>query len=306
MVSMKNSRSPRWRRRAALILVLAVAAGVGVRHVSRRRAPPAPPPPPVPAAAPRVHRVMRVAGPVLAICMDDFGFSLKSARRVCALPCRLTCAIIPLTGFATKTAEMAAAVGKEVFIHMPMQPTYRLPDVPEYSVVIGAGLSPDEIADRIARARASVPGAAGMNNHEGSLATEDPELMAHVMAVLGPLEFCFLDSMTTVNTTAWKAARDAGLCWGKNGDFLDADRSPPAIEAVFARAVARARRRGRAIIIGHAWSANTIDALERLIPAAQAEGITFVPVTELLTPGRASASGDRTPRAPGKPGGGGP
>jgi len=217
-----------------------------------------------------------------AIVIDDLGFSMATAHRVVALPCKLTCAIIPMTPHARAVAGLAAAHGKEVFIHMPMSSPFKVPDVPEYSLMLRVGMPPEAVRDCFAKAFENIPNAVGVNNHEGSLATEDPALMAEVMAALKPRNVVFLDSGTTENTVAWMAARDGGLRWMRRNVFLDAaPRSPEATEAEFDRLIMLARRRGGALAIGHHQFPTTLAMLERKIPIAQREGVEFVFATAL-------------------------
>jgi hypothetical protein len=229
---------------------------------------------------------------LVAIVIDDMGFNLNAAKRVIALPAPVTCAIIPYSGHAKAVARLARAAGKEVYIHMPMESPFRAADVPEYRLILRPGMDRAKIAENIRLAMTEVPYAAGLNNHEGSLATESPELMADVMAVLKPLNLVFLDSGTTEKTVAWKAARDGGLRWERRNVFLDAEyqrpgaggghtRNPAAIEAEFARLIGLARARGHAIAIGHAQFAVTMETLARRIPEARRQGVEFVPASWL-------------------------
>jgi len=222
--------------------------------------------------------------PRVAIVIDDLGFSLKMAREVAALPCPLSASIIPLTACATASASLLTAAGKEVMIHMPMGSRHKPENVPEYVIMLQPGMSSTTVERCIDRAFESVPGAVAMNNHEGSLATEDPRLMALVMACLGRRHVAFLDSMTTERTVAWQVARDAGLPWARNEYFLDDDPSTPAVEAAFTSILAHARSRGTMVVIGHGWRPRTMAVLARRIPEAMRAGIEFVPVTALMNP----------------------
>jgi hypothetical protein len=216
----------------------------------------------------------------VAIVIDDLGYSMEKARRVAALPCRLTCSVMPFTPSARAVARLAAASGKEVFIHMPMQPTYPLPSVPEYSIVLRSGQSYDEVERRIQRACGCIPGAAGMNNHEGSVATEDRVLMAYVMTALKKRALVFLDSATTSRTLAWRVAKESGVPWARRQVFLDSERDPASVDKAFTGLVARAHSRGRAIAIGHPYPV-TLDTLERRVPEAIRQGAEFVFVSSL-------------------------
>lgn len=234
---------------------------------------------------------------LVAIVIDDMGFNVAAAKRVIALPCAVTCAIIPFTAHGRAVAGLARAAGKEVYIHMPMESPFRAPDVPEYRCILRPGMSRAQVEEKVKLALSEVPRAAGMNNHEGSLATESPELMADLMAVLKPRRLVFMDSGTTEKTVAWKAAREAGVRWERRTVFLDAElvrvrgaangaQSAGLVEAEFARLVSLARRRGHAIAIGHARFAATLGVLERRIPEARAQGVEFVPASWLAHPGK--------------------
>jgi len=211
----------------------------------------------------------------VAIVIDDLGYSAELARRVVALPCRLTCSIMPFTPAAKTVATLAQAGGKEIFVHMPMQPTYPLPNVPEYSILLKAGMDPAEVSLRLRRAFDSLPAAMGVNNHEGSVATEDRALMAQVAAEAKKRGLVFLDSKTTPKSVAWKVAREAGVRWERRAVFLDSEKSLEYTEGAFKKMVGLARIRGEVIAIGHPRSL-TLQVLERRIPEAQRQGIEFV------------------------------
>ena len=59
--------------------------------------------------------------PVLALVIDDLGYSFDQARQVLNLPGQHTYAIIPSTTYAKKIAQFAYQNGREVILHMPMQ-----------------------------------------------------------------------------------------------------------------------------------------------------------------------------------------
>ena len=67
----------------------------------------------------------------------------------------------------------------------------------------------------------------------------------------------------------------------KRDVFLDPDPSPEAIEREFERLKSLARKRGRALAIGHPYP-TTLDVLERELPKLADEGFELVRVSELL------------------------
>ena len=106
------------------------------------------------------------------------------------------------------------------------------------------------------------------------MATTDAAFMRDVVAELRPRGVVFLDSLTTGDSVAWRAARDGGLRWMRRSVFLDPDHtSEAAIETQFDLLLARARRRGAALAIGHHQFSRTLNVLERRIPEARRRGV---------------------------------
>jgi polysaccharide deacetylase 2 family uncharacterized protein YibQ len=133
---------------------------------------------------------------------------------------------------------------------------------------------------------AAVPYAIGLNNHEGSKATEDPALMAVVAGFLKEKDAFFLDSVTTNKSVVPAAAKAAGIPWAKRRIFLDNEvngrpATPEEIRKQLADATQFALKHGSCIAIGHPH-ANTLAVLKEEGPALQAQGIRLVHVSELL------------------------
>jgi hypothetical protein len=217
----------------------------------------------------------------VAIVIDDIGYRLDLAKRIAALPCKLTMSVMPFTPHARQCASLALANGKEVMVHMPMEPNYRMANVPEYSIALLRGQTRETVIERVRRGIDAIPGAVGLNNHEGSVGTEDRSIMKAVMEVLKERNLIFLDSWTTPKTTGYKAARSAGVPWARRNVFLDVDATPAGVNKSIDRVIHLARMWGRATAIGHPKYA-TIEALEKRVPEAQARGVKFVFVSSLV------------------------
>lgn len=222
-------------------------------------------------AAEREH-----AQPRLAVIIDDVGHDLETARALMGLP--VTLAVLPYAEAAPQIAREARAAGREVFVHLPMEPVGL--DDPGPGAVTTA-LDAADIARRIDRALARVPGAAGLNNHMGSRATRDPAAMAAVFAALAGNDLVFVDSLTHPASIAAEAARAAGLAAFDRDVFLDAPGADPALQIDAALALARSQ--GRAIAIGHPYPA-TLDALLELQAKADAAGVELVAVSAAAPP----------------------
>ncbi len=214
----------------------------------------------------------------IAIIIDDLGNSYERGLQTVRLPASLTLAILPHSTHGTRLAEEAHRFGKEVIIHMPMQNIDNLPLGPGG---LTSHLSQDEFERFIADAIERVPWAIGLNNHMGSLLTQQELPMNWLMDEIKPRKMLFIDSRTTAGTVASTIARQKHLPSASRDVFLDNDPSLYAIDRQFRRLVSLAKQRGTAIAIGHPH-ATTLTYLELAIPQLQDAGIHVLPISRLL------------------------
>jgi hypothetical protein len=128
----------------------------------------------------------------------------------------------------------------------------------------------------------SVPYAAGVNNHQGSLATADAQLMGELMSLLHRHRLFFIDSRTTALTVAYGAAEAAGVpCAFRNVPFLDDVQEIGAIRQQLDLAAKDAREKGQAVAIGHPHP-TTLRALADFLPRAESQGIHLVHASDLV------------------------
>jgi polysaccharide deacetylase 2 family uncharacterized protein YibQ len=224
---------------------------------------------------------------MLAIIVDDIGPDIAVARRVMALEPPVTLAILPYAAAAPVLSREALEAGREVFVHLPMEPG-GLDDPGPWA--LSRAQDDQAVAERVRWAFARVPGAAGFNNHMGSGFTSDSQAMGRVFAALtGSEALVFVDSLTGPRSIAAASARDAGFPALRRDVFLDTDRDEGAIAARLEDALALAASRGHAIAIGHPY-AETLAVLETLAERAEAHGVEIVTVRAL-----AQARGTRAP-----------
>ena len=218
-------------------------------------------------------------GPRLAIIVDDLGYDLRGAHAVLALPFRLTVSVIPHLPFSTEVAEDAFRRGDEVLLHLPMEsePSSAMQEKIELRV----GMNAQQVDSTVAGMLETVPHAAGVNNHEGSLATADPALMQELMPALRQRGLFFVDSRTTAATVAYTTAEEEGVPAASRKVFLDDVATVKAIRAQLELAARDAQRNGSAIAIGHPHPA-TIAALSQAVPQLEARGIHLVFVSDLV------------------------
>ncbi|MEM1229196.1 MAG: divergent polysaccharide deacetylase family protein [Pseudomonadota bacterium] len=189
------------------------------------------------------------AQPVLAIVIDDLGYSPARDAQALALPGPLTVAVLPDAPHATAIARQASALGREVILHQPMEPLIA-PRKAEPGILREHMTSADYAATLSANL-AAVPGSVGINNHRGSRLTAHSGAMDELMLQLLSRQLYFLDSRTTAATVAHDAAREWGVPTVKRDVFLDHFRDPASMDVQFRRALRIARRQGHAVLIAH-------------------------------------------------------
>ncbi len=152
------------------------------------------------------------------------------------------------------------------------------------SVTILKGLyefdNQEEVARTLTAMLESVPGAVGVNNHQGSRATADAQLMAETMTALRDRGLFFIDSRTTTETVAYQEAERLGVPAAYRKVFLDDVPDRGAIRGELERAARLAQRQGWSIAIGHPHP-TTMESLKESLPGLEARGIRLVFASQL-------------------------
>ncbi|TKI04016.1 divergent polysaccharide deacetylase family protein [Martelella alba] len=225
----------------------------------------------------------------LAIVIDDFGYRPHEENQVLAMPTAISIAVLPNAPYATEMARKAHAQGRQILIHLPMEPLSKQPLERD---TLRPDMSQEEIARIVREAVNHVPYAVGLNNHMGSAMTSSLSGMRNVMQVLSHYPFYFLDSMTIGDSQSRQAAAGTGVRVIKRDVFLDDTANEADIRRQFNRAVALARRRGSAIAIGHPHP-NTVKVLQQMLRQLPPD-IELVPPSALLNEPQAMPRGPRT------------
>lgn len=251
-----------------------------------------PPPPPIAGNDPELLRLMALAGlgetdapveaskapapglPRVVIILDDGGYGGPVTEAVLKLDSRLTLSILPGAPDAAETARKAVEAGFEVMLHLPMES-------PEDPGWITTSTPREEMARLLDEAIERVPGAAGINNHMGSIFCTDEQALALFFDVLKTRPLFFIDSRTTHETKIPQAARLAGVRVAERKVFLDNDGEDGPIREQFDRLVQFALENGTAIGIGH-FRPGTVEALKTLLPELDKQGVRLVHASEVV------------------------
>jgi len=210
--------------------------------------------------------------------VDDGGYGGEPTEIILGLNPALTVAILPNTPHATTLAGDAKQRGFEVILHMPMENTS--PTLVHPGQLDG-GMDAAEIRRLTESALAQVPGAVGINNHEGSKFTTNAKALGRFMDGIRDSGLFFINSRTTTESVAFEVARQFGIPTAACSLFLDSDSDPGAIRAQFGQLIGEAKAHGSAIGICH-FRKNTAEILRETLPKLPGEGVELVHVSELV------------------------
>lgn len=219
------------------------------------------------------------SGPKLAIILDDLGSDRGAAEAIFALPYPLTISVLPHHELSAEIAQEAERRGYQVLLHLPMQSiANEKPEAQE----LRAGMPAAELSALVEKFLKNVPGAVGVNNHQGSQATSDAGLMSELMPVLSERHLFYVDSRTTAATVAYDTAQSFGVPSAfRNVPFLDDVPQIAAVRKQLELGLRGAREKGEVIAIGHAHPV-TLQALREVLPQAHAQGVRLVFASELV------------------------
>ncbi len=216
--------------------------------------------------------------PVLVIVIDDLGDNRGRGLAAINLKGKITYAILPHTPHAKALAKKAHQLGKEVILHAPMES--------KSGLRLGPGAleqrhDSEQLKSILNSDFDSIPFVSGINNHMGSLLTEDRQKMNDVMGIVHQRNLFFLDSVTTPKTVAWKVAREHGIPYLLRDVFLDNEQNEEYIHQQFKQAVKEATKKGYAVAIGHPYP-ETIQYLEKALPIIEQLGVKLISASELI------------------------
>ena len=219
--------------------------------------------------------------PRIAIVVDDLGLDKRVAEELLRLNAPLTFSILPLQPHSRRIAEQAHARGREIILHLPMEPRgFPLKDPGEGGLFITMGQS-NELMRQLKKDLDAVPFISGANNHMGSRFMEHEAEVRVVLKELKKRGLFFLDSLTTDKSTGSKIARELSLRVGARDIFLDNETGVKDMEAQLDALIRIARDHGKAIGICHPYP-STVTALKGMITKIRKAGIRIVSLSQAL------------------------
>jgi len=216
--------------------------------------------------------------PKIALIFDDLGESLRDLREIYSLDTPFTVSVIPNLKFSKNIAHIASRCGFSVLIHLPLEPASSQQYQTDKYRFITSDLSKREVISLLRQYLDSIRIAIGVNNHMGSLATENRQLMKIVLSELKRRGLIFVDSRTSLKSIAYEQARKMELISGYNRGFLDAIDNIKSMEKRMKELKALAREKGKIIVIAHPKK-NTLRFLKAQLPILREE-IEFITIKD--------------------------
>jgi len=218
----------------------------------------------------------------IALIIDDLGPNLSLARAVLAIDFPITFSILPFYIYSKEIAKEAHSLGREVILHLPLEPRDNENRTPEKGTLY-TWMDEDRILDQLREDLSAIPYVSGVNGHMGSRFTEDRKGMEVMLKEIKSRGLYFLDSFTTGHSTGSAVARDMGVRFGKRDFFLDRSMEESTIEDRLLQLSELSKKRGYAIGIAHSTH-DTIDILKKMLPLLSSEGIEVVPLSQIIYP----------------------
>ena len=228
-------------------------------------------------AAPPIHP--QKTG-IMAIIIDDAGYSLEDLQPFLSYPGPIAIAVLPNLPNSAEAAKRVAAAGKTLLLHLPMEPLNGENPGPG---VLKTSDTDAELARQLAAAYASVPGAAGVNNHMGSKATGDARVMSALFSFLKEKNMYFVDSRTTPASVGEEMAQRYGVPFLSRDIFMDNERTAEDITQSIQAGILKAKTRGSAVLIGHVHTPLILTILKEEGQALEESGVGITGLSDIFT-----------------------
>jgi len=217
-------------------------------------------------------------GRQIAVIIDDIGYDLRLVEDLMRIEAPIAFAILPHTPHAREAARRLHAAGKEILLHLPMEPRSYPADNPGKGALF-VDMDEGEIRRQIETDLTAVPYVSGVNNHMGSRFMEDEAGLAVMMEELAKKGLFFVDSLTTPDSRARSAAARAGVRYASRAVFIDHTPDHAAALANLLQPPPRGWAQEKPLLmIGHPRP-ETMRALREAQPLWQKEGVRMIPLS---------------------------
>jgi polysaccharide deacetylase 2 family uncharacterized protein YibQ len=218
--------------------------------------------------------------PKIAIVIDDLGGEDSVYQELLQENLPVTFSILPFSPKGKVLALEAHRKGREVILHLPMEP-HGYPKIKPGNGALLYKMSEEELFRQLSKDIEAIPYIQGVSNHMGSQLMEDPEKIRIILSEVKRRGLFFLDSRTTPQTVGLQTARSLGLKAAERNVFLDNSTNGDDVKRQLEQLIQISLSTGRAIGIGHPHP-STIQSLKEMIPKIKEKGIEIVSLSEIM------------------------
>jgi len=216
---------------------------------------------------------------IIALVLDDFGYTKKNLEKIKDLNIKLTMAVLPEAPYSKFVCEFANKNNLEVILHLPMQPESDKNSMETNTIFVD--MPKNKIINILNNSFNSVFIAKGISNHMGSLATGNEYVMDIIFNELKKRNMFFLDSFTTNKSVCVQMAKKHELLYARRDLFIDNKMEKQAILEQLKKAEDLVFSKEKIVIIGHDREL-TIDVLKEVIPKMKKKGIEFISISRIV------------------------
>lgn len=212
---------------------------------------PTPPPGHSPPPLPSTAKVVAHTKPRVAIVIDDMGYRKITGDGLLHLDLNLSFSFLPGGPNSASQAKEALKLGRDVLLHLPLEP-----HDPSWNLGPGGlyvSMSRERLRNTFARDLAIVPMAIGINNHMGSLFTENETAMRALLTIIRANDLFFLDSITSPKSLGYDLARSMGVKTARRDIFLDNEHDDRKITNQLMKLLTMAEEHDWAIALAHPY-----------------------------------------------------
>jgi polysaccharide deacetylase 2 family uncharacterized protein YibQ len=216
----------------------------------------------------------------IAIVIDDWGYSRNNLDLLREINFPLTLAVLPFRDYSKQIAAFGYENNYEIIVHMPMEPEdSRVVNLEPKTLMIymTRGII-DSILDE---AFEEIRYAKGVNNHMGSLATQNKSFMTTVFRNLKKRNAYFLDSYVISDSVADLVSKEVGIKFAQRAVFIDNELEPEYIRSQLNKLARESEEYGKAIGICHEKE-GTLLLLKEELPRLARRGYKFVYVSDVV------------------------
>ena len=218
----------------------------------------------------------------IAIVVGGLGISANLTQdAITRLNGSISLAFAPYGSDLERQVARARDNGHEVLLQAPMEP-FDYPDNDPGPHTLVSTLPADQNLDRMTWLMARFSGYVGIVNFLGGRFTSNDTAFAPVMKEFANRGLLYLDDGSSGRSLSPQLAASAGVSAGRADVVIDAIQRGGDIDAALARLEKIAKEKGSAIGYGAALPV-TVERIARWAKAAEARGITLVPVSALVT-----------------------